>query len=574
MSERSYLEEITIRGLGIIEEASLEFGPGFTVLTGETGAGKTMILTALSLVLGGKSDSALVRQGRERLVASGSFRVPPTIAGVAIDKGAEVDEGLLILTRSVSAEGKSKSNAGGVAVPAGVLAELSDYLIEIHAQASSMSITKANKQRDILDRFAGARLVSALERYSETFDSYHQLRSRILLLRSNIAGREKEIANLREFSAAFNKVKPQAGELSALEQEISRLGSVEELRRSVDAASELLSSEETGVLDALGLARKSLESVQDKDPLIAQIAENVTESFFLLADAASAAHSYLEDLEADPARLEIAQSRRADISALLKRFATAQQEPDEQIAELIARNGSVEDSIADLTGGEDRLAQMETELKSLLAELSIKSAELSETRSAAAKKLSASVSQEIHSLSMPHTQFLCEVTSPDYSAPLPASTFTAAGADEIAMLLQAHQNGPLVPVAKGASGGELSRVMLALEVVLAQSQPVGTYVFDEVDAGVGGKAAIEVGRRLFELSKVAQVIVVTHLAQVAAWADSHFAVRKSEDGSVSQSDVVKITGGARIEEIARMLAGHEDSRSAQEHAAELLTMRG
>lgn len=574
MSERSYLEEITIRGLGVIEEASLEFGPGFTVLTGETGAGKTMILTALSLVLGGKSDSALVRQGRERLVASGSFRVPPTIAGVAIDKGAEVDEGLLILTRSVSTEGKSKSNAGGVAVPAGVLAELSDYLIEIHAQASSMSITKANKQRDILDRFAGAQLASALEGYRETFDSYHQLRSRILLLRSNVAGREKEITNLREFSAAFNKVKPQAGELSALAQEISRLGSVEELRRSVAAASELLSSEETGALDALSLARKSLEAVQDKDPLIAQMAENVTESFFLLADAASAAHSYLEDLAADPARLEIAQSRRADISALLKRFATVQQEPEEQIAELITRNASVEGSIADLTGGEDRLTQMEAELKSLLAELSIKSAELSETRSAAAKKLSASVSQEIHSLSMPHTQFLCEVTSPDYSAPLPASTFTASGADEIAMLLQARQNGPLVPVAKGASGGELSRVMLALEVVLAQSQPVGTYVFDEVDAGVGGKAAIEVGRRLFELSKVAQVIVVTHLAQVAAWADSHFAVRKSEDGSVSQSDVAEITGGARIEEIARMLAGHEDSRSAQEHAAELLAMRG
>lgn len=576
VSERSYLEEITIRGLGVIEEASLEFGPGFTVLTGETGAGKTMILTALSLVLGGKSDSALVRQGRERLVASGSFRVPPTIAGVAIDRGAEVDEGLLILTRSVSAEGKSKSSAGGVAVPAGVLAELSDYLIEIHAQASSMSITKANKQRDILDRFAGAQLASALEGYRETFDSYHQLRSRILLLRSNVAGREKEIANLREFSAAFNKVKPQAGELSALEQEISRLGSVEELRRSVGAASELLSSEETGALDALGLARKSLEAVEDKDPLIAQMAQNVTEGFFLLADAASAAHSYLEDLAADPARLEVAQYRLGDINTLLKRFSTAQaaQEKEEQIAELIARNASVEDSISDLTGGEDRLVQMEAELKSLLAELSIKSAELSETRSAAAKKLSATVSQEIHSLSMPHTQFLCEVTSPDYSAPLSASTFTAAGADEIAMLLQAHQSGPLVAVAKGASGGELSRVMLALEVVLAQSQPVGTYVFDEVDAGVGGKAAIEVGRRLFELSKVAQVIVVTHLAQVAAWADSHFAVRKSEDGSVSQSDVVKITGGARIEEIARMLAGHEDSRSAQEHAAELLAMRG
>jgi DNA repair protein RecN (Recombination protein N) len=573
VSERSHLEAITIRGLGIIEDASLDFGPGFTVLTGETGAGKTMILTALSLVLGGKSDSALVRQGRERLIASGSFRLSPAIAELALDKGADVDEGLLILTRTVSAEGKSKPSAGGVAVPVGVLSELSEHLIEIHAQASTMSITKANKQREILDRFAGVKLADALVTYRENFESYHQLKERITLLRSKAAGREKEIAMLREFSDAFKKVKPKPGELSALVSEISRLGSVEEFRQSMGEVSEILSGEDVGVLNALGLARRSIETVQGKDPLIAKIAENISEGFYLLTDAGGAVHSYLQDLAADPDRLEIAQSRRADINALLKRFATTV-EADEQILELITRMAAVENSIADLTGGEDRLASMEAELQLLLADLSINSATLSKIRSDCAKKLSSSVSQEIHSLAMPHTQFHCNVTSPDYAAPLLASTFTAAGADEIAMLLQAHKGGPLVPVAKGASGGELSRVMLALEVVLAQSQPVGTYVFDEVDAGVGGKAAIEVGRRLFELSRHAQVIVVTHLAQVAAWADSHFVVRKSEDGSVSQSDVVKVTGNARIEEIARMLAGHEDSRSAQEHAAELLAMRG
>jgi DNA repair protein RecN (Recombination protein N) len=573
VSERSHLESITIRGLGIIEDASLDFGPGFTVLTGETGAGKTMVLTALSLVLGGKSDSALVRQGRERLIASGSFRLSPAIAEVALDKGANVEEGLLILTRTVSAEGKSKSSAGGVAVLVGVLSELSEHLIEIHAQASGMSITKAHKQREILDRFAGVKLADALVAYRQSFESYHQLKERITLLRSRASGREKEVAMLREFSDAFNKVKPKPGESSALVSEISRLGSVEELRQAMGEVSEILSGEDVGVLNVLRMARKSVEAVQGKDPLIAKIAENIGEGFFLLTDAASAAHSYLQDLAADPARLEIAQSRRADINALLKRFATAA-EADEQILELITKMASVENSIADLTGGEDRLATMEAELHLLLADLSINSATVSKIRNDWAQKLSASVSREIHSLAMPHTQFKCNVISPDYSTPLPASTFTAAGADEIAMLLQSHSGGPLVPVAKGASGGELSRVMLALEVVLAQSQPVGTYVFDEVDAGVGGKAAVEVGRRLRELSRHAQVIVVTHLAQVAAWADSHFIVRKSEDGSVSQSDVVKVTGDARIEEIARMLAGHEDSRSAQEHAAELLAMRG
>jgi DNA repair protein RecN (Recombination protein N) len=573
VSERSHLEAITIRGLGIIEDASLDFGSGFTVLTGETGAGKTMVLTALSLVLGGKSDSSLVRQGRERLIASGSFRLSPTITKVALDIGADVDEGLLILTRTVTAEGKSKSSAGGVAVPVGVLSELSEHLIEIHAQASGMSITKAHKQREILDRFGGAKLAAALVAYRGSYESYHQLKERITSLRSKAAGREKEIATLREFSAAFHKVKPKSGELSDLVSEISRLSSVEELRQSISEVSEILSGEDVGVLNTLGLARKSIEIVQGKDPLLAKIAENIGEGFFLLMDAASAAHTYLQDLAVDPDRLEIAQSRRAEINGLLKRFATVP-EPDEQILELITKMASVENSIADLTGGEDRLAAMEAELHLLLAELSVNSAALSQLRREWAQKLSARVSQEIHSLAMPHTQFQCDVGSPDYSQPLSASTFTAVGADDIAMRLQSHPGGPLVPVAKGASGGELSRVMLALEVVLAQSQPVGTYVFDEVDAGVGGKAAIEVGRRLCELSRHAQVIVVTHLAQVAAWADSHFVVRKSEDGSVSQSDVVQVTGAARIEEIARMLAGHEDSRSAQEHAAELLAMRG
>ncbi len=573
MSERSELEEISIRGLGVIEETTLEFGPGFTVLTGETGAGKTMVLTALALVLGGKADSSLVRKGRDRLVATATFKIPPKIEEMAVEKGATVDEGELILTRTLNSEGKSRASAGGVAVPASVLSDLGESLIEIHGQAANMSITKVAKQREILDRFAGVECAEALDNYMLVLNEYNNLKAKIAALKKNAASREKEIAALEEFSTAFRKIKPQIGETSALVSEITRLSSVESLRTSVSEAVSLLLSEDSGVVDALANAKRSLESVSDKDPLIAEILATLTDSFFQLSEAAQSAHVYLEDLEADPARLDSAQSRRAELNSFLKRFATGE-EPDEQILELITRNDLVAESIADLTGGEDRLTQMEEELESVLKKLISRAQVLSKVRHESASHLSASVSEEIHMLSMPHTQFFCTVVSPDYSKNLNPSIFTATGADEVSMLLQAHKDGPHVQVAKGASGGELSRVMLALEVVLAKSEPVGTYIFDEVDAGVGGKAAIEVGRRLRELSKFAQVVVVTHLPQVAAWADSHFVVRKNDDGAVSQSDVVKVTGELRVEEIARMLAGLEDSQSAREHAAELLAMRG
>lgn len=566
------LEEISIRGLGVIEDARLELGPGFTVLTGETGAGKTMVLTALSLVLGGKADASLVRKGRERLSASATFQISTDVEEFAAGVGAEVEDGSLILTRTLSADGKSKAIAGGVAVPAGTLNELGERLIEVHGQSASMSITKVAKQREILDRFAGSTLADALTKYQESFEAYNQLKGKIAALRTNAAGREREIAALREFAEAFSKVKPRAGEMEDLFAEISRLSSVESLRAGVEDSARLLFDDESNVIDSLAQAKRNLESVAQKDPKIAEILNAVSESYFLLSDATQSAHAYLQELEADPIRLEAAQVRRAEINSLLKRFATSG-EPDDQIRELITRNEEVAEAIADLSGGEERISSMEDELRGLFVLLSKAAERLSKIRRNGADEMSAAVTKEIHLLSMPHTQFFCAVTSPEYIKLSTSDGFTMTGADEVAMTIQGHLDGPKVQVAKGASGGELSRIMLALEVVLAGSQPVGTYVFDEVDAGVGGKAAIEVGRRLHELSRQAQVIVVTHLPQVAAWADSHFVVQKNSDGVVSQSDVIQVDGESRIEEIARMLAGHEDSQSARQHAAELLSMR-
>ena len=570
MSDRTFLEEISIRSIGVIEHSTLEISPGLTVLTGETGAGKTMILTALNLILGGKSDSSLVRKGSERLVASGSFSVPKSLQDSFEEHGLQVEEGQLILTRTVNADGKSKATSNAISVPSSALAAASENLVEVHAQAANLNMTKAAKQRDLLDRFGGKELHSALVNYQNELANYHELKSRISAMEKSIDSRDAQLSELREFAAVMGKLKLERGELQEIITEIGRLSSVEDLRLAAQSASSVIEEEESGSLTTLGITRKSLDSVRAKDPQIEELYQRVSEAFFLVDDAKGVLASYLANLEADPARLDYLNARKAEINALIKKHGGSQSADDELIA-LIERFESSKNAIADLEGGDERLKELESELIGIKKKLVAAAKSLTSIRSENAGKLSKEVTKEIQQLSMPHTSFHCQVQSADYNA-LKESDFTALGCDEIAMLIQGHKDGPLVPLAKGASGGEMSRVMLALEVVLAATHPVGTYVFDEVDAGVGGKAAIEVGRRLHALSQHAQVIVVTHLPQVAAWADSHFVVTKNSDGSVTESNVRKVVKEDRVEEIARMLAGMESSTSAREHATELLEL--
>ena len=570
MSDRTFLEEISIRSIGVIEHSTLEISPGLTVLTGETGAGKTMILTALNLILGGKSDSSLVRKGSERLVASGSFSVPKSLQDSFEEHGLQVEDGQLILTRTVNADGKSKATSNAISVPSSALASASENLVEVHAQAANLNMTKAAKQRDLLDRFGGKELHSALVNYQSELANYHELKSRITAMKKSIDSRDAQLSELREFAAVMGKLKLERGELQEISTEIGRLSSVEDLRMAAQNASSVIEEEESGSLTTLGITRKSLDSVRAKDPQIEELYQRVSEAFFLVDDAKGVLASYIANLEADPARLDYLNARKAEINALIKKYGGSQSADDELIA-LIERFESSKNAIADLEGGDERLKELETELVGIKKKLVAAAKSLTSSRSENATKLSKEVTKEIQQLSMPHTSFHCQVQSADYNA-LKESDFTALGCDEIAMLIQGHKDGPLVPLAKGASGGEMSRVMLALEVVLAATHPVGTYVFDEVDAGVGGKAAIEVGRRLHALSQHAQVIVVTHLPQVAAWADSHFVVTKNSDGSVTESNVRKVVKEDRVEEIARMLAGMESSTSAREHATELLEL--
>ena len=570
MSDRTFLEEISIRSIGVIEHSTLEISPGLTVLTGETGAGKTMILTALNLILGGKSDSSLVRKGSERLVASGSFSVPNSLKDSFEENGLQVEDGQLILTRTVNADGKSKATSNAISVPSSALAAASENLVEVHAQAANLNMTKASKQRDLLDRFGGKELHSALINYQSELANYHELKARIFAMKKSIDSKDAQLVELREFAAVMGKLKLERGELQEITSEIARLSSVEDLRMAAQNASSVIEEEESGSLTTLGIIRKSLDSVRAKDPQIEELYQKVSEAFFLVDDAKGVLASYITNLEADPARLDYLNSRKAEINALIKKYGGSQSADDELVS-LIERFESSKNAIADLEGGDERLRELETELVGIKKRLVIAAKSLTSIRSESAAKLSKEVTKEIQQLSMPHTSFHCQVQSADYNS-LKESDFTALGCDEIAMLIQGHKDGPLVPLAKGASGGEMSRVMLALEVVLAATHPVGTYVFDEVDAGVGGKAAIEVGRRLHALSQHAQVIVVTHLPQVAAWADSHFVVTKNSDGSVTESNVRKVVKEDRVEEIARMLAGMESSTSAREHATELLEL--
>lgn len=564
MSERPILNEISISGIGVIEKSTLEIGPGLTVITGETGAGKTMVLTALNLVLGGKADPNLIRHGQERAIANAIFTIPKSFAERFEESGIISESGELILTRTVNRDGKSKAVASGASVSANALQEISEELVMVHGQAASQTLTKASKHLELLDLFAQSGAL--IKDFQVKFNAANELAKRIKAMRQAGRERDKKLEALREFSSAYKKVKPQIGELQEINDEINRLSSVEELTNSAGGASALLDDEETGAINALNNAKKQLERAASLDSTLNSFSDQLTDAFFEIQDVAANLAGYLSNLAADPKRLEYLQNRKAELNTLIKRHSTSSSTDIHQaLHELIELATNLDNEIADLEGGDQRIATLEAELETLQQHSVSSALLLSKHRKLAAAELSQKTSSEIHDLSMPNTNLKVEVKT--------GSTFsdlTSTGFDEINFFLQTHNDGPLVSITKGASGGELSRIALAIEVVIAMNEEIGTYIFDEVDAGVGGKAAIEVGRRLKELSKVAQVLVVTHLPQVAAWGDTHFVVSKDVSGSVSLSQIKKLSKEERVEEIARMLAGHESSAAAREHAEELL----
>ena len=566
MKKRSQLQELSIKNLGVIESAEVTFGNGFTAITGETGAGKTMVLTALNLILGAKSDSDLIRHGEERLLVGGIFGLTDDLAAAVDDLGGIVEEDQVIINRSVTSQGRSRTTIGGAQSTTAQVVELGESLIEIHAQSSSQRLAKPSVQRELLDAFGSCE--SELAIYSKLFSEQQDLQQKIQELQRQLSARDSEIAKLSEFITEFKKVEPKIGELADIESEINKLGSVEELNTVLISGLGIISDEESSLLSSLANSKKVLDQIKGRDLNLDPLIDRLGDATYEINESFADLERYLSSLEADPARYDFLQNRKSDINSLIKKYGN---NPDRNAAfvEILERAALAQDRIADLQGGEDRILQLQSLAKENFVKLQKASNVLSKKRSQAASALAIGINGELTQLAMASAKVVVQVESLSSTE---FKNFSATGLDEISFLFTSHEGGKLLPLNKAASGGELSRVMLGVEVVLAQSSPVGTYVFDEVDAGVGGKAAVEVGRRLAKLAQSSQVIVVTHLAQVACWADQHVVVAKSESGSVTQSDLSEVSGERRLKEIARLLSGQENSQTAIEHARELLEL--
>lgn len=572
-STRSHLQEISIRGLGVIDNAQVEFKPGLNVITGETGAGKTMLLTALNLILGGKADSDLVRSGNERLTTSGRFLLPnPTpseIKDLLEQNDVIIEEGEILLNRSVAKDGKSRAVVSGVSTTAAILNALSEQLIEVHGQHANQVLSKPAKQREVLDSFCDSEITPALQKYRQELEGYLATKKQIEELSKAARDKDRLVRELSELDSEFRKLKPQMGELAELDNLISKLGSIEDLRIAATGASEALNHEDQGGLNSLQQSKKYLQGARGKDPQLDEIQERVSEALFNLIDAAGDLQRYLDNLEADPNSLENALQRRSTLLSFAKKYGTSS-DREQCYKEAIEQGLLAGNRIKDLDGGDERIAQLTKEVAQKRESLLKLAHRITAIRKAAATEFAKQVEKELQLLAMPKAN-LSVVVNPRTGES--DSDFQLFGLDEIQILFSAHSGGDLLPIAKAASGGELSRLMLGIEVVIAHSYPVGTYIFDEVDAGVGGRAALDVGRRLKALAKEAQVIVVTHLPQVAIWADHHIKVEKNSDGAVTESSIRAITDSERELEIARMLSGVEGSEHAQEHARELLNLR-
>jgi DNA repair protein RecN (Recombination protein N) len=610
------LEEVRISGLGVIAEAVLDLHPGLTVVTGETGAGKTMVVEGLSLLFGGRADAGLVRTGAARASVDGRVVLAADAPALvrAAEAGAELDDGALLVSRTVSAEGRSRAYLGGRGVPVGVLAELAESLVALHGQHDQQRLSRPAEQRALLDRYAGDAVAKPLAAWTEAYDRLRVVLDTLAEITARGRDRAQEADLLRLGLAEIAAVAPVAGEDAALATDVARLAHADTLRAAATAAHAALAGEpdDAGAVDATGLvgaARHALQPAAGHDPALDALAARLSEVSYLLADVAADLGSYAAAVDADPARLEAAQARQAALATLTRKYAA-------DLPGVLTWADAAAVRLAELDGDDDALSTLAAERDALLARLAELAATLTAARVAAGERLAAAITAELAALAMPDAVLSVAVTQDD-ALPAAATTTTTAtptrggpgrpatasatdlvrasdraedpcqpglavgdrrlaydatGTDTVEFLLTPHPGAPARPLGRAASGGELSRVMLAVEVVLAGCDPVPTMVFDEVDAGVGGRAAVEVGRRLAMLAREHQVVVVTHLPQVAAFADRHVHIAKSADGGVTASGITTLDDAGRLRELSRMLAGLDGSDLARGHAEELLAV--
>ncbi len=578
------LREIRIQNLGVIDDAVLELSAGLNVVTGETGAGKTMVVSGLGLLLGARADVGLVRTGAKRAAIEGMIQVGPEHPATlrAIEAGGDAEDDL-ILARTVSAEGRSRAHVGGRSAPVSVLGELGELLVAVHGQSDHWRLRQPEQHRVLLDRFAGEPVAEPFGRYTALYDEHQQVGAELRALRGLARDRAREVDVLRTGLEEIEATDPQPGEDLELRAEDARLAHADGLRASAGQAHALLTGDQDGLYSGAGTgvgtnsadvgeqlatARVALAPMTAHDPALADLDRRLQELGYLAADLGVDLAAYLSEADVDPARLAWVQNRRAELARLQRKYG-------DTVDDVLAWSKESAARLAELEGADDRADELQIRLDTLRGDLTSCAGVLSAARQLAAADFGARVTRELSHLAMGKAVVTVGVERrPDpegllLTTELQPVRFSRHGVDDVEILLAANPGAPVRSVAKAASGGELSRVMLALEVVTG-SGDVPTFVFDEIDAGVGGKAALDVGARLAALATSAQVIVVTHLAQVAAYADRHLVVRKTDDGHITASGVVAVTGEERLRELARMMGGVEDSGVAVEHAKELL----
>jgi len=549
------LTELRIRNFAIIESVTLPLAEGFNVLSGETGAGKSIIVGALGLLLGERASADLIRSGADKATVEGVFDVGGmrNIAALADERGIDVEDETLVLKREIAANGRGRAWINGATVTATVLAELGRHLVNLHGQHDAQTLLDGESQRQILDAFGGAR--DQAELVARTHAELISVRGEIAVLSARRAEAEKRADYLRHVAMEVEGARLVPGEDTRLEDEARVLENADELRTLANSLSEMLSGDDTSVMTQLAAARRPLTAIERIDPAAARMQELFDAGFYALQELGRSVEDYAGAVDLDPARLEDVRQRRDKLFGLLKKYGPT-------LDNVIEAGRAARAELDLIDTAQFDLAKLTARQKDARSRLGTEAEKLSQLRSAAAKRLAKAVDQLLPELGMPDGRFTAAMILRDEP--------TAEGAEDVEFRVALNVGHEERPLARVASGGELSRVMLALKTILAKVDDVPTLIFDEVDAGIGGRVGLQVGDTLRRVALEHQVFAISHLPQIAARAHHHIVVAKGAKSGVTTADITVLEGTPRVAEIARMLGGDPESKVSRAHARELL----
>lgn len=556
------LVELSIKQFAIIEQLTVSFDKGLTVLTGETGAGKSIIIDAIGLLLGGRGSAEYVRYGEKRAEIEGLFILEPKHPAFAKAEalGIQADDGMIVLRRDVTNQGKSICRINGKLVTLGILREIGQSLVDIHGQHEHQTLLHKEQHLSLLDHFAGHPLETVLDEYKELYKQYLSLERQLAQLTEN----EKEMAQktdlfqyqLKEIEAA--KLEP--GEDKRLEAERLKLANAEKLFKSVHDAYNNLYGEGRG-LEWINNALTHIEDASSYDPELGKLQQHVQEQYYLLEEAMFTLRDYLDKLEFDPTRLEMIESRLHELQKLKRKYG-------DSVDAIVEYASTIEEQLDSILHKDDRIKQLEQSLETMRLDLEVESAALTNIRKQKAMELTESIHEQLRALYMEKTSFEVKF----HETAEGKKPFRENGVDDVEFYLSTNPGEPVKPLAKVASGGEISRIMLALKTIFSNHQGVTSVIFDEVDTGVSGRVAQAIAEKIRHISVGSQVLCISHLPQVAAMADTHLYISKKEVGGRVTTEVRALKDEEKVEEIARMIAGVEMTELTKEHAKELLDL--